>query len=195
MKKPYSLLIIASIAILASCSSQTNKKAGANDFDPTQYKYNNQMELAKAFMASLASNDTASIMQQYEITDEVISYAETVCDFYPQDSLPLGKKIEKVRKQLDEQIRNVWGPTLRNLVKKIAAANIDLSTSTITVDTIPSKSFHGSKSLLTGEVLYHILTKDQKDHKLSMYELIRVKNKWFILTPVWDLDGEAVHNR
>jgi len=194
MQKLFLPLIVASITLTASCSSQTagNGVKANYDFDASKYKYNTQTDLVKAFIATLSAGDTSN-MQQYAITEEVISYAATLMD--KDDTIPVEQKVEKARKELNGKIKRAWGPTLRNLVKTMSDDNVDLSTSTITIDSLPSKQFKSCNYILKGKVTVSILTKDQKPHKLTIYDLLKVKNKWFILGPKWEWNDHGISNR
>ncbi len=189
---------IFSLSLIVSCGNHSNsqsqgiQKKDNYDFDAANYKYNTQKELVTAFINTLAAHDTAGT-QQYLITKEVISYAATLID--KQDTIPVEKKVAQATDELNHKMKAVWGHTIGNLVKMMNDDNVDLASSTITIDTMASEPFKGCNAILHSSAVVRILTKDQQYHKLNVYSLLRIKGKWFILGPKWDWDGHAVHNR
>ncbi len=192
------LILLLTITIITACGNKSDSKGTSKqaksgyDFDASKYKYNTQLELVNAFMQTLAAKDTATLIQ-YLINEEVISYAATIMD--KEDTMPIEKKVEKATKELNNKMKACWGTTVRNLVTMLNEATIDLSNSTVTVDTSLSEPFKGVPSILHSKATVRILSKDQKYHKLDIYSLLRVKGKWFILGPKWNLDGKSVPNR
>ncbi len=186
--------LLLSTLCLAVCCSNTKSKESTKTNTPHLSRFSTEQELANAFLNSFAQHDTG--MMQYLITDEEIAYAATeIAKEFPDTSTTIDKQVDRARQELTHKIIPAYKTSLKSLQQMISVDNVDLATCTFKIDTVPSKKFKGSTTIIKGGAEIDVITKEQKHYNLKMYSFMRIKDKWLILGPKWEWQNQPVRDR
>jgi len=193
MKHIAFVLLLSVLVAGVSCSNSSGQQAKTQ----ATTTYHSQEELVRAFLSSLMQKDTANMMK-YLLTEDLITDAATTLYIETKDTTmgTLEQSVERAKKELNHKIIPAYHKSLRNLMELMEKDGVDLKSCTERIDTVRTRLFKSSTSIIQSGVNIDITdAKNQSHFNLKMYALLKFKGNWYILGPKWEWQDHSVPDR
>lgn len=161
------------------------------DFDESKYRIETPDELAKAFLDQL-DNFNESEYLELCISKEAMLYMIAQISIMRQDAQNIDEAVKATDAKFDDGIKQ-YVTVAQNVIEKIDKQEVKISESNIDSVIYEVGDWYGLKPNVMFTDLTVYLSHNGKKYQLQLPQLVRIKDKWFILGPeMYWRDAEEV---